>query len=95
MLIIYPSDSLPVKDGYVAFVLAGFDVGGMIAELIEEPEQATNPIVANGQDRLLNWQEFDKIVEPLDDVAHQGGSAPAARTRSVSRSRTSRPPRIS
>ena len=64
VLIIYPSDSLPVKDGYVAFVLAGFDVGGMIAELIEEPEQATNPIVANGQERLLNWQEFDEIVGP-------------------------------
>ena len=64
VLIIYPSDSLPVKDGYVAFVLAGLDVGAVIAEMIEEPEQATNPIVANGQDRLLNWQEFDRIVGP-------------------------------
>ena len=64
VLIIYPSDSLPVQDGYVAFVLAGLDVGAMIAELIEEPEQATNPLVANGQERLLNWQEFDKIVAP-------------------------------
>ena len=34
VLIIYPSDSLEVKDGYVAFVLAGLDVGGLIAELI-------------------------------------------------------------
>ena len=64
VLIIYPSDSLPVQDGYVAFVLAGLDVGAMIAELIEEPEQAANPIVANGQERLLHWREFDRIVGP-------------------------------
>ncbi len=64
VLMMYPSDSLPVQDGYVAFVIAGLDVGAMIAELIEEPEQATNPIVASGQERVLHWREFDKIVEP-------------------------------
>ena len=64
MLIIHPSDSLEVKDGYIAFVLSGLDVGALIAELIEQPDQARNPIVANGQERLLNWRQFDEIVGP-------------------------------
>ena len=64
VLIIYPSDSLPVQDGYVAFVLSGFDVGAMIAELIEQPELATNPIVAASQERVLHWRQFDAIVGP-------------------------------
>ena len=64
VLIIYPSDSFKVQDGYVAFVPTGLDFGGAVAELIEQPELAAHPLFASPQERVIHWQDFDELVKP-------------------------------
>lgn len=65
VLISYPMDLLPCKDGSVAFVVAHVpDPGTRIAQLIEQPQEAENPVLWNMPDRVLRWREFDELVRP-------------------------------
>ena len=67
----YPSDIFACKDGYIAFVTAGpggRDFAGNISKLIEQPELATHPLFADAAARVVNWREFDELVQPWFDA---------------------------
>ena len=64
VLIMYPSDSFKVKDGYVAFVPAGPDFAGAVSKLLERPDLASDPLLLQSQERVIRWRDFDEIVKP-------------------------------
>lgn len=64
VLIMYPSDTFKVKDGYVAFVPAGRDFAGPVSRLIERPDLAEDPLLLKVQERVIRWREFDELVKP-------------------------------
>ena len=67
VLIAYPMDLLPCKDGSIAFVPGHGDFATAISELIGRPELATHPVFASPRERVLRWREFDEFVRPWLD----------------------------
>ena len=63
VLIAYPMDVLPCKDGAVAFIMQA-NSAPPLAELIGRPELAEAPILAEMRERVLNWQDFDALILP-------------------------------
>jgi len=68
----YPNDIMPVADGYVV-VIAGAnswpsplapDTVSMMALLFEDPELDKNPAFASTAERIINWRNFDALVQP-------------------------------
>ena len=63
----YPSDIFACKDGHIAFVTAGpggRDFAGNISKLIEQPELAAHPLLADVSQRVVRWEEFDELIRP-------------------------------
>ena len=81
VILSYPSDVMSCADGYVAFVprFAG-DPAVALAELIERPELATEPLFADPRERMLRWREFEALLRPwleahtVDDVVRRGSA---------------------
>ena len=73
VILSYPSDVMSCADGYVAFVprFAG-DPAVALAELIERPELATEPLFADPRARMLRWREFEALLLPLARGAYRG-----------------------
>ncbi len=66
VLVAYPMDLLPCKDGSVAFIVQA-GAGPPLAALIDRPELADAPILAETRERTLRWQEFEALVRPWLD----------------------------
>ncbi len=71
----YPSDILPCKNGHIVVVpgAGGFPLRFAVEEqgvspmalLMENPELDQHPLFSAGVgDRMLQWREFDELVEP-------------------------------
>jgi crotonobetainyl-CoA:carnitine CoA-transferase CaiB-like acyl-CoA transferase len=74
-IFVYPSDIFACQDGYVCVIggAAGFPQRGITAEdggaspmslLLGDPELDKQPLFSSGQQRILNWREFDALIEP-------------------------------
>ncbi len=63
VLIAYPMDVLPCKDGAIAFIMQA-NSAPPLAELIGRPELAEAPILAAMRERVLNWRDFDALILP-------------------------------
>ncbi len=68
----YPNDIVKAADGYLVMIpgaggfpspLAGDSVSPM-ALLMEDPELDQSTFFKQGGERMINWQEFDALVEP-------------------------------
>ena len=68
VLIAYPMDVLPCREGAVAFVVHAADAGPKLAELIGRPELADDPVLADPRARVARWREFDALVRPWLDA---------------------------
>ena len=68
VLIAYPMDLLPCKDGSIAFVPGRADIPNAFSQLIERPELATHPVFASPRERIIRWREFDAYVRPWLDA---------------------------
>ena len=68
VLIAYPMDLLPCKDGSIAFVPGHGDFATGVSELIERPELASHPVFESPRERVLRWREFDAFVRPWLDA---------------------------
>jgi crotonobetainyl-CoA:carnitine CoA-transferase CaiB-like acyl-CoA transferase len=64
VLISYPSDIMPCRDGYIAFVPGGLDFAKKVAALIQRPELESHPLLATPRERVVRWREFDELVRP-------------------------------
>ena len=64
ILLMYPADIMPVKDGHIVFVPAGIDFAGPISQLLERPDLANHPLFLNASERYVRWREFDAIARP-------------------------------
>ncbi len=61
---VYPMEIFACRDGHIAVVggATGFPLG--VAILLERPELENNPLFQNAWLRMLQWQEFEKILRP-------------------------------
>lgn len=61
---VYPMEIFPCRDGHVSVVggATGFPLG--MAILLEQPELENNPLFQNPWLRMLQWQEFERILRP-------------------------------
>ena len=66
VLIAYPMDVLPCKDGAVAFVVQA-NAGPGLAALIGRPELSEAPILAEMRERVLRWRDFEALIRPWLD----------------------------
>ncbi|HEX5480192.1 MAG TPA: CoA transferase [Dehalococcoidia bacterium] len=69
----YPNDIVKASDGYLVMIpgAGGFPspmqqpgVVSPMALLMEDPELDESPFFKQGHERMINWQEFDKAIEP-------------------------------
>ena len=65
VLISYPSDIMPCKDGHIAFVTPAARFAESVAALIGRPELADDPLLTDRRERVLRWREFDELVGPF------------------------------
>ena len=66
VLVAYPMDLLPCKDGSVAFIVQA-NAGPPLAALIGRPDLADAPILAEARERTLRWRDFEALVRPWLD----------------------------
>lgn len=69
----YPNDIVKAADGYLVMIpgAGGFPspmqqpgVVSPMALLMEDPELDESPFFKQGHERMINWQEFDRAIEP-------------------------------
>ncbi len=70
----YPMDIMPCRDGHIVLVpgASGFPQRGLTDEgavspmslLLGDPELDQNQMFKSGQERMLNWRQFDELVLP-------------------------------
>lgn len=64
VLVSYPSDIMPCKDGHIAFVPGGVNFGGKIVQLLDRPEIEADPLLTDRRERVVRWRDFDELVAP-------------------------------
>ena len=64
VLVSYPSDIMPCKDGHIAFVPGGVNFGGKIVQLLDRPEIETDSLLTDRRERVVRWRDFDELVAP-------------------------------
>ena len=65
VLVSYPSDIMPCKDGHIAFVPGGADFAGKISRLLERPEIEGDSLLTDRRERVLRWREVNDLVRPF------------------------------
>ena len=74
----YPMDIMSCKDGHVVVIpgASGFSQPGLTPEgtvssmalLMEDPDLDQNPLFQSGQQRMIQWKEVDKLIQPFLDT---------------------------
>lgn len=64
LLMNYPNDILPCKDGYVAFIPGALGFPANVATLLGRPELAEHPLFVSAEERVFRWKEFEQLLEP-------------------------------
>ena len=64
LLMSYPNDIFPCKDGYISFVPGRADFPTMVAILMERPELMEHPLFVKATERVFSWREFNELVMP-------------------------------
>lgn len=63
----YPSEIFRCRDGHVVVIGGATGFPLMMAILMEDPELENNPLFQNLWLRTLQWQEFEKLLQPYLD----------------------------
>jgi len=60
----YPSEIFPCRDGHIVVIGGATGFPLMMAILLEQPELEENPLFQNLWMRIIEWEEFEKILRP-------------------------------
>ncbi len=60
----YPSEIFPCRDGHIVVIGGATGFPLMMAILLEQPELEEHPLFQNPWMRVIEWEEFEKILRP-------------------------------